>query len=251
MTVAVTDAQFATAVVEQSRLRPVVVDFWATWCAPCRQLSPLLDRIGAEHTGLVDTLKMDVDANPQTSSMLSIRSIPTVVAFKDGRPVDAFLGAQPEQVVRDFYARLLPSEDDLLAEQASLLAPEDAEQKLRAILNRDPGHRGAILALAPIVDAEEALGLLARIPEDDDTRRIAAQIEIARGGAGAPEPVKQAIALAASDRYEQALEELLKLVRADHDRDAARQAMLDIFAVLGDDHSLVVRYRPELASALF
>lgn len=262
----VTDAQFESDVIERSRSLPVVVDFWAAWCGPCRQLSPTIERVAADHADAVAVYKMDVDANPQVSAMFGIRSIPTVIAFKDGKPVDAFLGAQPEGAVREFFARLLPGEDDLVVAGAAGMPAGEAEPVLRDVLSRDPAHRGAIVALSRILiergDAGEAKALLARIPEDDDTRRLAAEADIA-GAAGADldalsaaaagDPAQRVAygrALAAAGRHGEALEQLMSALR-DGEREAAREAMVDVFALLGDDDPVVVRYRRELASALY
>ncbi|HVL91179.1 MAG TPA: thioredoxin [Actinomycetota bacterium] len=262
----VTDAAFAADVLERSKTTPVVVDFWATWCGPCRQLSPTIERVADDFRDTVVALKMDVDANPQTAGMLGIQSIPTVVAFKDGKPVDAFLGAQPENMVRDFFARLAPSEDDRVVEETAALPDDEAEPVLRGVLSRDPGHRGAVLRLAAIVgmrgETAEAKALLARIPEDEDVRRVAAQVEMASVSsadlgslaAAAASDVTARIeygrALAAAGRHAEALEQLMSAFH-DGERDPAREAMLDVFALLGDADPLVVRYRRELASALF
>lgn len=267
MTVAdVTDAAFAADVLERSKTTPVVVDFWAAWCGPCRQLSPTIERVAADHEGEVVALKMDVDANPQTAGMFGIQSIPTVIAFKDGKPVDAFLGAQPENMVRDFFGRLTPSPDDRIVDEAASLSDDDAEPIVRGVLARDPGHRGAVIRLAAIVglrgEAAEARSLLARIPEDDEVRRVAAQIEMA-GAAAADLDALAAAAdsdpaarvaygkgLAAAGRHADGLAQLMAAFH-DGERDAAREAMLDVFALLGDADPLVARYRRELASALF
>src|SRR5438034_7675522 len=109
----VTDADFMTRVIEESTRRPVLVDFWADWCGPCKQLSPVLERLAAEKAGQFLLAKMDVDRNQFTAAQFRIQSIPNVWAFLDGRPVDQFIGALPEPAVRQFIDRLLPTEADL------------------------------------------------------------------------------------------------------------------------------------------
>ena len=267
MTVAeMTDAAFAADVIERSRTLPVVVDFWATWCGPCRQLSPTIERIAADYDGSVVVVKMDVDANPRTAGTFGIQSIPTVMAFKDGKPVDGFLGAQPEAIVRDFFAGLVPSEDDRAVERAASMSDEQAAPILREILVRIVDHRGAILALARILgargQADEAKALLARIPEDDEVRRVAAAADMAASvssdldalaAAASSDPAARVVygrALAAAGLHTAAFEQLMNALQAG-ERDAARDVMLDMFALLGDEDPLTVRFRRELASALF
>src|SRR5947208_1980860 len=151
----VTDADFMTRVVEESKRRPVLVDFWADWCGPCKQLSPVLERLAAEKAGQFLLAKMDVDRNQFTASQFRIQSIPNVWAFLDGRPVDQFIGALPEPAVRQFIDRLLPTEADLEAAQASRAVEsgdvEDAERRFRQVLGEDPDNREARLGLGRIL----------------------------------------------------------------------------------------------------
>src|SRR5439155_5976462 len=136
--VEVTDADFMTRVVEESRRRPVLVDFWADWCGPCKQLSPVLERLAQEKQGRFLLAKMDVDRNQYTSAQFRIQSIPNVWAFVDGRPVDQFIGAMPEPAVREFIDRFLPTEADLEAAEASRDVEtgdvEAAERRFRGVL---------------------------------------------------------------------------------------------------------------------
>ena len=234
----VTDATFETQVLERSMQVPVVVDFWAEWCAPCRSLGPLLDKVIGETNGKVELAKVDVDANPgvwgQVAQAVRAQGIPTVVAIAGGRIVDYFIGAQGEAAVREFVDRLLPTEEQSAIN--ALVAAGD-EASLRQALEIDPGHEDAIVALASLLVAqgseEEALALLERIPETPETRRIAA---MARSGAQIGPDV------------DAKLDELLTRVKSDED---ARQEFVDILEMLGPDDPRTAGYRRRLTSALF
>jgi len=282
----VLDDDFESAVLRESLRRPVVVDFWAAWCAPCRQLGPLLERLAAEHAGAFLLAKVDVDAAPRTAGALQIRSIPTVLGFKDGRIVQEFVGAQPEAAVRRFLEALLPSEADRLAEEGAELAGRGhtnaAEERFRAALAQDARHARALVGLARALGERndeaarsEALALLERVTGaselEAEAERLAAELRTraAAAGAGADEaPLRARLAanprdlaarialgraLAARGAYEEALGEWLAAVRQDpkYEDEAARKAIVDVFALLGSDHPLTQRFRSELARALF
>jgi putative thioredoxin len=250
----VSEKYFITEVIERSYERPVVVDFWAAWCAPCRTLTPILERISDQHVGEVDLVKVDVDANQEVAAAYKIQGIPAVKAFRNGTVVNEFVGALPEAAVRQFFSSIVPSEADRLAtsgEAASDLS--EAERAFRAALELDRDNRTAVLGLAEILSSrgeyEEARALLERLPEDADVRRLRAQIDLAELAAKAPPSDPIARATADGD-WEPVLERLIQEVRSG-DRDGAREKMVDIFEVLGPEHPLTAKYRSELASALF
>jgi putative thioredoxin len=255
--VEVTDQDFLQTVVEESKRRPVVVDLWATWCAPCRTLGPILEKVAEERGGEFLLAKLDVDANPYTAGQFGVQSIPTVVAFKDGKPVDGFVGAIPEPMVKEFIDKILPTEADHEAQEA--LEEElqgdldDAETKYREALVADPDNRAARLGLGRVLaetgrDAEARELLMPLLP-DPEADRVLAMLEV-RSWASTSEPGTLASAkrLAAQGKYKEALDGMLGALRDDPD---ARQAMLDVFAVLGEDDPLVAEYRRKLANALF
>lgn len=275
-----TDASFATEVLEASRTRPVVVDFWAPWCGPCRTLGPLLDRLATEHAGAFRLVKINIDENPAVASSFGVRSIPFVLAFRDEEPVLEFVGAQPESVVRQFLARILPDEADELAlageRQGAAGDDAGAEASFTAALEKRPGHARAGLGLARLLagrgDREQALALLDRLSsrgsEAAEVERLRAELRTGAADGGDVEALRRQMAadpgdlgvrlalgraLAADRSYEEALETLLESVRRDptFDDSAARKAMLDLFTLLGRDDPLVDRFQRDLAQLLF
>lgn len=238
MSIDVTDATFPTEVVERSKTLPVVVDLWAEWCGPCKTLGPVLEQAIDETQGQVVLAKVDVDANPQTAEAFQVQGIPAVYALRDGKIVDGFVGAQGAAAVREFVARLLPSEAEDAVSQALALGDEAS---LRQVLEADIGHPEAIVALAELLVGRgdeactaEALALLERIPESSETRRVAA---LARVGTSV-----------ADDEVTAELDSLLDRVKDD---DEARQRYLDLLEVLGAQDPRTAPYRKSLTSRLF
>jgi len=266
---------FATEVLQRSREVPVVVDFWAAWCQPCRTLGPLLEKLAGEYQGRFELAKLDVDANQALAAQFGVQGIPTVVAIRDGREVARFTGAYPEPALRQWLDGVLPGPLDAMVDQArTALIDGDtsgAEHIFRQVLDQQPDHVEAATGLASILidrgDVDEALLLLAKLPATTEVERLQAAARLkAAGGedltelerrvADAPDDeearIELAKALAAKNEYEPALDLLLDVVRArGARRDEARQAVVDIFGVLGERHPLTKTYRKALASALY
>ena len=255
--VEVTDADFMEKVVEESKRRPVVVDLWASWCGPCKTLGPILERVAEQHGGEFLLAKLDVDANPYTAGQFGVQSIPTVIAFRDSRPVDGFIGAMPEPMVNEFVDRILPTEADLVAKEAMQEEAEgdvaDAERGYRGALEADANNRVARLGLGRILeergDLDEARRTLMPLLPDEEAEALLASIEVSSWSQlSEPGTLVSAKRLAAQGKWREALDGMLGSLRDDQD---ARQAMLEVFSVLGDEDPLVVEYRRKLANALF
>jgi putative thioredoxin len=258
----VTDATFAQDVLEESHRRPVVVDFWAEWCQPCRMIGPVLERLAEEHGGDFLLAKLDTDSNPQSSVAFRIQGIPAVKAFRDGQMVSEFVGAIPERAIRQWLEPLLPSEADRLVEQAereeSAGRLEEADRSFRQVLASDPNHVRAALGAGRLAtvrgDLEEARRLLEPLRPDPEAERLLDAIEVSEwaspDGSGPLAPAERA---AAEGRFQEALETFLAAVQngGEEDRKQAREAMLKVFSVLGEDDPLTAEYRRRLAAALF
>lgn len=242
----VTESNFQTAVVDRSHSLPVVVDFWADWCAPCRQLGPVLEREASKRSGKLELVKLDVDTNPAISRSYGIQGIPAVKAFHKGRVVAEFVGAQPAAAVERFLDSLLPSE-------AELLARSGGEESLRAALQLEPGHADAAVLLARILHArgqdDEALEILGNVRGNFAADGMSARIRLERSGV--PDLSGAFAALDAGNK-ERALDELIESITvARSSRDEIRRVVVGILAELGLDDPLANTSRRKLASALY
>ena len=280
---------FAKDVIEASRQQPVLVDFWAPWCGPCKQLTPVLEKVINEAQGRVKLVKMNIDDHPSIPGQLGIQSIPAVIAFVDGRPVDGFMGAVPESQVREFIDRVAgPEGADQAAEIAAALGEADtllasgdipaAAQLYGAVLQADPENAkaaaGMMQCLIAMGETERAGQMLASLPEalakDPAVEAVAkklGQIEEARK-LGDPVALERQLAINPDDHAarvnlakilnvqgerEQAAEHLLTVMRKDRtfDDDGARRELLAFFEVWGPKDPATIAARRRLSSILF
>jgi len=282
----VTMATFAKDVLEASRKVPVLVDFWAAWCQPCKQLTPILEKVVRGYGGKVRLAKVNIDENQTLANQLRIQSIPTVYAFRDGRPLDGFQGAQPESTVRAFIERLLGEEAALDAAAAVAAADQALEagdlqgaaEVYAAVLQEEPQNVAALAGLArcylksgDVARAEQTMGLVP--PDKRDAAPVAsvrAALELAKvagkagdvGALGAKvdaEPanhqarIDYAVALAAAGKKTEAAEQLLESFRRDRkwNEEAARKQLLQLFDAWGPKDPATLEGRRKLSSILF
>ena len=241
-----TEVSFQSDVLDRSRELPVVVDFWAEWCGPCRQLTPALEAAARSRDGKVDLVKVDTDANPRLSQAFAIQGIPAVKAFRDGQVVAEFVGAQPPAAVERFFDGLVPSESDALVEAGD-------EASLRRAIELDPARSDARLALARLLrergEDDEALEVLESAAGDFAAEALAARIRLERDDRLDLGDAFEA--LDAGDR-ERALDLLIGAVpSSDGARDDVRRVVVGVLDELGVDDPLARDARRRLAAALY
>ena len=277
---------FRQDVIAESMNQPVLVDFWAPWCGPCKQLTPIIEKVVKEAKGKVRLVKMNIDAFPEIPGQLGIQSIPAVIAFKQGQPIDGFMGAQPESQIKAFIEKLVgpmgPGATEELIEAAKAATESGdaagASELYAGVLELEPENVAAIAGLARLHldmgDIEGATGILSMVPEakagDPAIAAVRAAIELAQQAAALGDAAELeakvaanpkdhqarfdlALALNGRDRREEAVDHLVAIIKADRtwNEDGARKQLLQFFEAWGpmDEHSMAGRRK--LSTLLF
>lgn len=269
----VSESNFDFEVLAYSQQTPVLVDFWAEWCVPCRTLEPILERLAQEANGGFRLARLNVDQNPNLAIRYNVRGIPAVKAFRDGRIVSEFTGALPESRVREFVRPLVPSAADLLLEKAESMVRmgqwKSAEQNYRKVTAEQPSNPTALLGLAKSLlmtgQIEDSLSILQRFPPSheysnaqmvrplaEDLIRVQSSPALS-GDDPLDAAYDRSLRLVLRGNLEAAMDGLLDILRQDkrYRSGAARKALLALFELLGDENLITRQYRSELASVLF
>lgn len=275
------EANAARYLIEESMQRPVVIDFWADWCGPCKTLMPILEKLANEYAGAFLLAKVNADEQQMIAQQFGVRSLPTVMVMKDGQPVDGFAGAQPETAVREMLEKFLPSPYDGLLQQASaLLEAGDAAAAVGVLrtAHEESGKRhdiamayvNALIEARRLDDAQAILDGVAMVDQDALYEQLRAQLDIAREAARSPELIaledrlqsdpdnldlreQIAVQYSAAGQYREALDSLLYILRTDvnHKDGATKKALLDTIASLGKGDPLAAEYQRKLFSLLY